>query len=291
MRYLSATDVRAALSMPIAIEAMRGAFGDDVEFPRRVMLGRSLFMPGRVGQVSGIKVVSTVPGSPVGTVVVFDADGTPLGMVDGPTLTAIRTGAGAGLATDLMASAGATSMAMLGAGAMAYDQIQAVRAVRNLTDIRVWSRTPHRATTLAARFPEARAVATAHEAVDGAGVISTATPAKTPLFAPDAIGDRTVHINAVGAFTPEMVEIPKAVVRRCFVVVDDVEAAAEEAGDLLSAGVRPAVTMADLLDGRVELPAAGPTLFKSVGIGSQDVAAAVAALRNADEHDLGSEIV
>jgi len=286
MRYLSPSDVRKVLPMPLAIDAMRLAFTDDVEFPQRVLLGRSLFMPGRVGQLSGIKVVSTIPGKPVGTVIVFDAEGTPLGMVDGPTLTAIRTGAGAGLATDLLASPSATSMAMLGAGAMAYDQVEAVRAVRTLTDIRIWSRSGAKADALAARFNAGRPVASANDAVSGADIISTATPSRSPLFDHSAVGDATVHLNAVGAFTPDMVEIPGSLVRRCFRVVDDVDAARAEAGDLLQAGVEPDATMADLLHGRVEAPK-GTTMFKSVGIASQDVAAAVAAIDAAENSSAG----
>ncbi|MDR9451252.1 MAG: ornithine cyclodeaminase, partial [Acidimicrobiia bacterium] len=96
MRYLGPADLRAALPMGAAIEAMVIAFGDDREVPARIQIGQSLFMPGRVGEMTGIKVVSTVPGSPTGIVVVFDGSGRPIGLVDGPTLTAIRTGAGAG---------------------------------------------------------------------------------------------------------------------------------------------------------------------------------------------------
>lgn len=288
MRHLTAEDVRAALPMPTAIAAMRDAFSDDVEFPPRALLGRSLFMPGRVGNISGIKVVSTVPGRPVGTVIVFDPEGKPVGIVDGPTLTAIRTGAGAGLATDLLAAPSASTLAMLGAGAMAYDQVEAVRAVRNVDDIRIWSRTAGRAAALAQQVPGARPVADVAEAVAGADIISTATPALRPLFDSAGVAE-AVHINAVGAFTPEMVEIPMALVRRCFRVVDDLAAAAEEAGDLIQAGVEPDATMADLLAGRVEAPA-GPTMFKSVGIASQDVAAALAALQSAEAEGLGTVV-
>ncbi len=287
MRYLNAEAVRAALPMSDAIDAMKQAFGDDVEFPQRVMLGHSLFMPGRVGSVSGIKVVSTVPGNPVGTVVVFDKTGAPMGLVDGPTLTAIRTGAGAGLATRMLAPEGASILAMLGAGAMAFDQIEAVQAVRDLAEIRVWSRNLDRATKLAARFPQARPIADVVEAVSGAHIISTATPAREPRF-PAVAADAVAHINAVGAYTPDMAEIPPELVRRCFRVVDDITAAAEEAGDLLQAGVEPDATMADLLVGRRQ-PPPGSTMFKSVGIASQDIAAAVTALKNAASMGIGVE--
>ena len=136
--------------MPEAIEAMRFAFDVDREVPLRQLLGSSFFMPARVRGTTGVKVVSTVPGNPVGLVAVFDDRGTPLGIVDGPTLTAIRTAAVCGLATDLLAAPEASTMAMIGAGAMASDQISAVRTVRNITNVIVWSRDTLRAEALAA---------------------------------------------------------------------------------------------------------------------------------------------
>lgn len=275
MDILDAAQTRAALPMEEAIDAMREAFSDDIEVPVRVHLGSSLFMPGRVGDHSGIKVVSTVPGNPVGVVALFDATGACVGLVDAPTLTAIRTAAGAGLATDLLATGEASVMAMLGAGAMAADQVAAVRAVRPITEVRVWSRTEASAQRLAEQVGGV-AVADANDAVAGADVITTATPSRAPLFGADAAGP-SVHVNAVGAFTPEMVEIPPELVRRWTVIVDDRAAAAAEAGDLLQAGVEPDATVGDLLAGRFT-PTQRPTLFKSVGIASQDVAAARRAL-------------
>ncbi len=102
MLVLDPEQTRACLPMADAIESQVAAFSDDVEVPLRLQLGVSLFMPGRVGEHTGVKVVSTVPGNPAGVVMVFDPGGSPLGVVDGPTLTAIRTGAGAGLATGML---------------------------------------------------------------------------------------------------------------------------------------------------------------------------------------------
>ncbi len=288
MRVLGPDDVRRVLPPGAAIEAMEHAFSDDREIPQRVLLGRSLFMPGRVGSVTGVKVVSTTPGDPVGIVVVFDEEGRPLGVVDGPTLTAIRTGAASGLATRLLARPDARVMAMLGAGAMAFDQIQGVRAVRPIERILVWSRRVERAAILAERVG-GEVAADPSEAVAQADIVCTATPATEPLFDPDAIHEGT-HLNAVGAYTPQMVEVPAQTVRDAFVVVDDVSAALAEAGDLLSAGVTPQVTLGDLLAGRVRAPDGGVTLFKSVGIASQDVAAADAALAAARRAGLGIEV-
>lgn len=287
MIVLDAVATRQALPMELAIEAMKIGLGDDREVPLRSFLRGSAFMPGRAGEHTGVKVVSLVPGNPSGLVVVIAPDGDPMGIIDGPTLTSIRTGAACGLATDLLAPPGEATLAMLGAGAMAADQIAAVRSVRPLNEVRVWSRDPSHAKRLAESVGGAFAETTA-ETVDGATIISTATPAQSALFDDSDLADG-VHVNAVGAFTPEMCEIPADFVRRAFVVVDDLEAAAAEAGDLLQAQVTPDCTLADLISGRQSRPE-GSTFFKSVGIASQDVAAGVAALRQAKKLGLGREI-
>lgn len=288
MRLLNAAELRRALPMSEAIQAMRLAFSDDVEVPRRSLLANSLFMPGRAGSYTGMKVVSTAPGDPAGLVAVFGEDGHPLGIVDGPTLTSLRTAAGAGLATDLLARSDARVMAMLGAGSMAADQVEAVRAVRSIERVVVWSRTRERAQDLAERV-RGEAAADADAAVAEADVVTTATPAHSPLFRAASLRPGT-HLNAIGAFRPEMVEVPPEVVRAARVFVDDRSAAAEEAGDLIQAGRVPDGTLADLLAGRSE-GRTGPdevTLFKSVGIASQDVAAAAWALQGAELSGLGS---
>jgi ornithine cyclodeaminase len=284
MRVLNAAAVREALPMEAAIAAMEAAFGDDTEAPERVQLGVSLFMPGRVGQHTGVKVVSTAPGDPAGIVAVFAASGHVLGLADGPALTSIRTGAGCGLATRLLAPEDASTLAMLGAGAMAADQVAAVRAVRPIERVIIWSRSRQRAERLAEELG-AEVAETADEAVAQADVVSTATPALEPLFTAAAAAD-VAHLNAVGAFTPEMAEIPSDVVRAAFVVVDDRAAAAAEAGDLLQAGKEPDATVGDLLAGRAT-PSGRPTFFKSVGIAAQDVAAGVAAVQRAEAKGLG----
>jgi ornithine cyclodeaminase len=287
---LDAGATRLALSMDRAIEAMKIGLGDDREVPLRALLGGSMFMPGRAGATTGMKVVSTVPGNPAGIVVVFDSEGSAIGMVDGPTLTSIRTGAASGLATSLLARPDAKVMAMLGAGAMAIDQVAAVAAVRRLEEIRVWSRRPDRARDLAKRMEEIGSPATpfsrADDAVNGADVISSATPSKEPLFQDRSVTPGT-HINAVGAFTPEMCEVPAETVNRSYPVVDDLVAAAAEAGDLIQAGREPVATIADVLAGRHPQIGEDVTLFKSVGIASQDVAAGAAALASARAMGIG----
>ncbi len=285
MRYLNADQTREALSMVDAIEAMEHAFTGDSETPLRSPLGGSLVMPGRLDDHMAVKVVSTVPGNPVGLVVVFGSDGSPIGIVDGPTLTAIRTGAVCGLA---LAAEGAQTLAMLGSGAMAFDQVEAVKAVRPIERVLVWSRTSENAESLA-RLIEGEVVATADDAVAMADVISCATPSRSPLFGEASVRSGT-HVNAVGAFTPEMAEVPAELLDRAYVVVDDVDAAAVEAGDLLQAGREPNTTLKDLLAGCHPQIGEDVTVFKSVGLATQDVAAAQRSLENAALSGIGTEL-
>lgn len=285
MRVLSVSETRQALPMAAAIESMRMAFGSDTETPLRQTVGASLVMPGRVGDSTAVKVVSTIPGSPSGIVVVFNHEGAPVGIVDGPTLTAIRTAAGVGLVTSILAPKDASSFAMVGAGAMARDQIVAICLARNIDRIVVWSRDESRAEALASEF-SGEIARTPQEAVHDMDIVTTATPSTVPLFSGDDLSD-LVHINAIGAYLPSMVEIPADVVNQAYVVVDNLEAARAEAGDLIQANRVPDTDLETLLT-MTEAPRQDRTLFKSVGVATQDVAAAVAALRNAEQMGIGT---
>lgn len=287
MRVLDSAQTRQCLPMGLAIESQVDAFTSEVEIPLRQQLAGSLFMPGRVGSSAGIKIVSTVPGNPVGLVLVLAEDGSPVGMVDGPTLTAVRTGAGCGLATRHLADTAASTLAMLGAGAMAFDQIAAITEVRDIGRILVWSRHAETARVLADRVG-GEAVESADAAVAAADIVSTATPSTSPLFSADALSGGA-HLNAIGAFRPDMIEIPPEVTGKAFVVVEDREAAAAEAGDLIVAGKEPDADLREILAGR-RPPEGSLTFFKSVGVASQDMAAARFALQRAEESDIGSVV-
>ena len=288
MRFLNAEDTRRSLSMASAVEAMEHAFSGEWEAPLRTLVGNSLVMPGRLDDIMAVKVVSTIPGNPSGLVAVFGPDGSPVGLVDGPTLTAIRTGAVSGLATRLLASESASTLAMLGAGAMAFDQVEAVRSVRPIERVIVWSRSRDNAERLA-HVVGGEVSENANDAVAQADVISCATPATAPLFVESSVNPGT-HVNAVGAFTPEMVEVPAELLDRAYVVVDDVEAAAAEAGDLIQAGRDPNTTLRELLAGTHPQIGEDATVFKSVGVAAQDVAAGYRALISSAEQGIGVDL-
>lgn len=285
MIVLDAEATRACLPMDDAITAVESAFTEPGEAPLRFQLGSSLFMPGRLGEVTAVKVVSVVPGNPVGLVAVFDPEGSPLGVVDGPTLTAIRTGAVVGLATRLLAAESASSLAMLGAGAMAFDQVEAIRAVRPLDQVLVWSRNRDRAESLAARVGGST-VDDPNEAVSRSAIVACATPSESALFSDSSVMQGT-HINAVGAFRPGMVEVPGETVARAYVVVDDYEGARAEAGDLIQAERDPNADLRELLADAHPAIGEDVTFFKSVGVATLDVAAAHMALHNASRLGVG----
>ena len=232
----------------------------------------------------------------------FDgASGTPAALIDGTSLTALRTGAASGVATDLLAQRGASTLGMIGAGAQSADQIRAVCAVRGIREIRISSRTAESAQNLVNRitgefsgihFVQARSIA---EAIGEVDVICTATPASAPLFRAEDLPPN-VHVNAIGAFTPQMCELPSELLCDArLVVVDEMAAAMTEAGDLLQAIRRGQLEVGSIKEiGKLlqnpPAPAGGWTVFKSVGIAAQDLEVAQLAVARAKASSLGVEV-
>jgi ornithine cyclodeaminase len=219
-----------------------------------------------------------------GVVVLLDADGTPLALLDGGTLTARRTAAVAAHATSLLAVDDADVLAVFGAGSLAEEHVEAISVVRPLREIRVVGRSPARATALrerlAARGHDVRLCGPA-EALRGARIVVTATTSPQPVLA-DADVEPGTHINAMGSYRPERAEIPAATVARSRVVVETRASAWHEAGDLIQprdAGlIGEEHVVAELHEReRIETirPAdpKGVTLFKSVGHVALDLAA------------------
>ena len=304
--WISAERLRRLVPVPAAIDAVREAFlaasAGAIEQPTRLALegGRALAMlaADREGGTV-LKAVTVRPGNAGGphpvvqaVVVWFDgATGAPAAVIDGTALTALRTGAASGVATELLAPLHARVLAMIGAGGQAPDQVRAVCAVRRIGEVRVASRDPAHAVTLAARLqgelPAIRVIATGvREAVAAADVICTATTARAPLFEAGDLAAE-VHVNAVGAYTPAMCELPTDLLATASVIaVDQLGAAMAEAGDLLRAihagrlARERLVELGALLAAGGERPA-GRSVFKSVGIAAQDWALARLAVERA----------
>jgi ornithine cyclodeaminase len=321
MLVLSDADVRRALPMRAAIESQRRAFAalaaGDAELPLRTPVpvpaadAVTLFMPARVGGDLGGKVVSVFPHNPArslalvqGVVLLIDAaTGRPAALLEAASLTALRTGAASGLATDLLALPGARTAAVLGTGAQAATQLLAVCAARPVERVRVFSRDPgHVAAFIARMQPEVSAAllpaASPAEAVREADVVCAATTSPTPVFDGRDLGPGA-HVNGVGSYTTAMEEVDTATVRRAGrVFVDSRAAALAEAGDVVVPLREGVITEADLVElGAVAAgrhPGRGAaeeiTFFKSVGIAVQDVAAAGVVVRRAREQGLGREI-
>ncbi len=323
VRVLSGDDVRTALPMPDAVDAMKGAFrqlslGEAVVPPRAYVEtasreGVALFMPAYAPAEDrmAVKVVTLFEGNSArglpriqSVVLLVDADdGSPLAVIDGTSLTALRTGAASGAATDLLARPDASVAAVFGAGVQGRTQLEAVLAVRSLREVRVVDPSPEAAEAFCLEMTEKTGVPvkrapTAAEAVREADVVCTATTSRAPVF-DDADLKPGVHVNAVGSYRPDVREVPEATVARATIVVDHRESALAEAGDLLMplrAGAiredRLATELGDVLDGRKpgRTSAEEVTLFKSVGVAVQDLAAAARVFRLATERRLGVEV-
>jgi ornithine cyclodeaminase/alanine dehydrogenase-like protein (mu-crystallin family) len=324
MRLLTADDVRAALPMSEAIEAMREAFTavalGRAHMPLRTHLrlpgsnAATLTMPAATsGSVRlGTKLLTLFPdnrfrGLPFiqGMVVMFDADtGSPTGLLEGTALTAIRTGAASGLATQMLANPGASRVGIIGSGVQARTQLLAVCCVRTVERVAVYSPDDEHAQQFARdaeahpALPDTVHVASsAVEVAESSDIICTATSSATPVLEEKDVSPGT-HINAVGSFTPSMLELAPALLAGARLFVDHVPTAMEEAGEVIAAVRKGFVRQEDLvelggiLDGKLQgrIDQEDITVFKSVGLAVQDLCAAAVALRRADELGLGTSV-
>ncbi|MFO7245699.1 MAG: ornithine cyclodeaminase family protein [Thermaerobacter sp.] len=324
IRWLSGDDVASVLTMEAAVEAVRQAYvavyRRTVQMPLRMHLpserygGLNLFMPSSDPDLGRtvLKALSVYGDNParglpaiMGVVLVFDAvDGRPLAVMDAARLTGLRTGAASGVSSQVLARPDSRVLAVIGAGAQAPFQVDAVLAVRPIEEVRLYSRTRSRAEALAAqvrqRRPDLRVVVTdsAGAAVREADIICTATNAVEPVLA-DADVKPGTHVSAVGSFTPAMRELPADLLARAGrVYVDQREAALEEAGEVihaLQAGVLAEDALIELgavLAGEAEgrRDPEEVTVFKSSGLAAQDLYAAARALEAAESRGAGVEV-
>lgn len=313
MELIDATALRALVPMDRLLDAVEAAYRDVAAGRDRSPLRQHLELAGggllvlmpavrEGGAGAAVKLITWVPGNPErgiptiqGTVTWFDAvTGEAAFQFDGPTVTALRTGAASGVGARLMARPDASVMALIGAGVQAEPQIRAVLAARPIREVRVYARTREPREAFAAAMDAAlpttvRAVESAEDAVRGADVVCCVTPSETPVFEADWL-EPGAHVNAIGAFRLGMVEIPPAAFgRAALVAVDSREAAGHEAGDVAAAIADGTISEADLVeigtlaaDWAQSRDPAAITIFKSVGLPIQDLATvdlAVAAWR------------
>ena len=268
-----------------AVRLMRETFaalraGAAQSQPRRRLVvpsGATLHsMAGAWGKYFGTKFYSTHPKHGAHFFFfLFDAEsGKPLAQFEANMLGQIRTGAASGYATDVLAARSASTLAIIGSGFQAQAQVEAIREVRKLADIRVWSRSEAKRSAFAKEMG-ARATKSAEEAVRGADIVVTATFSKEPVIEAAWVAPGA-HVNAMGSNRADRRELPSDLIARAdLIAVDSVEQCKIESGDLLLAPVdwsdRRVVELAHV-DGR---PAGAPvTIFKSVGLGVEDVSAA-----------------
>jgi alanine dehydrogenase len=295
MVYFTEQEVKGLLNVQQAVGILRQAFthfaaGRASHQPRRRLFldtGAVLHsMTGAVGKYFGTKVYTTHPKhGAYFTVLLYDAEtARPLAQYEANWLGQIRTGAVSGLATDLLTPPRAVTVGCIGSGFQARSQVEAVAAVRNVASVAVWSRRDEKRNEFAREVGDAinvpvRAAASAEDATEGVDILITATYSKDPVIDERAIGTSTL-VLAMGSNHPQRRELPGELVRRSRVVVEDKEACRIEAGDLLLA-VDPAewesfeelkTLVANPLLARATT--GQTTIFKSVGIGLEDVAVA-----------------
>ena len=237
-------------------------------------------MPAVSGNVMGLKFVSFYPvnagaGVPThnATILLYRTDnGQPLAAMDGRLITEMRTAAVSAAVTRYLASQESRILALLGSGVQAQAHLHALRCVRELSDVRVWSRTREHAERFA-REHGVTAVHSAEDAVRDADVVVTATAARDPVLR-GAWLKRGAHVNAVGACHPHWRELDDDAMRAT-IVVDSREAAAKEAGDVILAGAPVYAEAGEIFSGAKRVPdQSATTVFKSVGLACEDIAAA-----------------
>jgi len=244
-----------------------------------------------------LKTVAIFPGNAArgldshqGFVALFDGEtGATRALLNAGALTAIRTAAVSGVATRLLAREDSRTLAILGAGIQARAHLDAMRAVRDFDRVVVWSRTP-------GRMPELEEAATAEEAVRDADVVVTATSAAEPILERSWL-KTGAHVNAVGSSIPTTRELDTATMRDAALFVDRRESTVNEAGDFLFPQREGAIgpehiraELGELLIGAAEGRRSPEelTVFKSLGLAVEDLAAAEHVLRRAEAEGVGT---
>ena len=286
MKLLSEEEVRQLLNMteliPAMAKALSGLSAGEVSQPLRTVLavpehqGFFAVMPARSGAM-GAKLVTFYPRNEKihthhAMILLFRVEtGEPLVVMDGRLITEMRTAAVSAVATKLLAREDTRVLAIIGSGVQTRSHLEALRLVRDFDDVRVWS--PHNATAFAQKF-NVHAADSAEKAVRGADVVVVATASTTPVLHGEWL-QPGAHVNAVGATRPSWRELDDAALDRAQIFVESREAAMMESGDVIAAA-KPVVEIgAVLAKEQNERDTANEiTLFKSVGVAVEDIAAA-----------------
>ncbi len=315
VRILSGSDIRGLLPMGDCIDAMAEVLAAlareemynplrSIFFPPGERTGMGLMPSFRSGDKAAyaLKAIVVAPenrarglDSHQGFVALFDGvTGVPKALLDASTITEIRTAAVSGVATRLLARPESKTLAILGAGTQARSHLEAMREVLPIEHVRAWSRTPGSASEL----DGVEEVGSAEEAVRGADVVVTATAAREPIVERGWLADG-VHINAVGSSIKSTRELDTATVVASSLFVDRRESTVNEAGDYLfplaEGAIGPDHIKGEI--GEVLIGAVGGrssdselTLFKSLGIGVEDLAAAELVVERAAAEGVGVEV-
>ncbi|WP_035875459.1 ornithine cyclodeaminase family protein [Cryobacterium sp. MLB-32] len=294
---MSAEQVYAGLSMTSAVlalsTALRAGLDPGVAAERSsvpLVRGSFLLMPGEFGQYAGVKILTVAPDNPAqnlpsiqGSYLLFDSTTlSPVAVIDGIALTLLRTPAVSALAVDLLAGVDASTLVVFGTGPQSLFHVRAMAAVRRLTSVTIVGRSAEAtarlvATLRAEGYPAAAGVA---DDVATARIVVCCTSSREPLFDGALVRDDAVVV-AMGSHSPGARETDDALALRSVIYVEDVPTSLREAGDVVIAIDNGCANIADLgsltdLARNGAKPRSGPALFKSVGMGWQDLVIASA---------------
>lgn len=299
---LREADVGRLGDMSAVMDALEAAMTDLGNGEAQNQPRRRVFPPGGVlnvmfaswpgGGVSGLKAYTVGGGKARFLVVLYDLGGAPLALIEADRLGTFRTGAATGVAARRLAPPGPKTVAVIGAGWQARTQVAALRRALDIAELRVFSRTPERRERFAAEVG-GLAAASAEAAVRGADVVVTITNSASPVLEAAWVEPGALVVGA-GSNFPTRAELPAELVHAArAVVVDQLEAARLESGDLLCAGydLDRAVELGAVLAGKAALPdGEAPLIFESHGLALWDVAAGKLVLDAARAQSIGEEV-
>jgi ornithine cyclodeaminase/alanine dehydrogenase-like protein (mu-crystallin family) len=293
--FLNEDQVREHLRMTDLIPAMEKALtvfsAGKVTQPVRSVIkvdppgGFLGLMPALTPEGLGLKVVTFYPsnaerGIPTHMATIFLVDprtGTPLTIMDGRLITEMRTAAVSAAATKLLASPDAKILAILGSGVQARSHVEALRLVRQFEDVRVWSPTKEHARQFAKEI--GATALPAEETVRGADVVVTVTSSTTSVLKGSCLKPGC-HVNAIGACRPDWRELDDDAMQKSVVFVDSREGATKESGDVILSGAKIYAELGEAFAGKIPARANETTIFKSLGMAVEDIAAAMLVYRS-----------